>query len=156
MSTILTETEGFTPVIDVLAQELGLMTAVVYGIVWRYCQMRDKICSASLDILANHIAVDRKTIERHIKVLCEIGYLTAIRPIPPNILRWSGNNGRCEYCLIDFAYPDKHHIIPLSEGGQDFVYNITYLCPNCHRLAHLTQYIANCKIIADGWKIQNE
>jgi len=152
MSKFLSEVKGFTPVIDILAQELGLMTAMIYGMIWRHAQVGD---GASLDILAEHIAIDRKTVERHTKLLCEEGYLRTIQIIPANLLHPSANNGQCEYCILDFAYLDKHHIIPLSEGGLDLPSNITYLCPNCHRLAHSIQYVADCKIIADGWRLEN-
>lgn len=33
-------------------------------------------------------------------------------------------------------YLEVHHIIPLSEGGDDTVENALALCPNCHREAH--------------------
>lgn len=75
MSKFLSEVKGFTPVIDILAQELGLMAAVVYGIVWRYCQMEDHVCTASLDRIAEHANISRRTVERHIKDLCDAGYL---------------------------------------------------------------------------------
>jgi hypothetical protein len=80
MSTILTETKGFTPVIDVLAQELGLMTAVVYGIVWRYCQMENKVCSASRETIAEHANISTKTVDRHLDKLCKAGYLKDLHP----------------------------------------------------------------------------
>jgi len=75
MSKFLSEVKGFTPVIDVLAKELGLMPALVYGRVWRFCQMKDKVCTASLETLAKPLGVSRKTVERHIKKLCQMGYL---------------------------------------------------------------------------------
>lgn len=31
---------------------------------------------------------------------------------------------------------EVHHIIPLSEGGEDTVANAEALCPNCHREKH--------------------
>lgn len=31
---------------------------------------------------------------------------------------------------------DIHHIIPRKHGGTDENTNLTYICPNCHRLAH--------------------
>jgi 5-methylcytosine-specific restriction endonuclease McrA len=33
-------------------------------------------------------------------------------------------------------YLEVHHIIPLSEGGDDTVENAIALCPNCHRQRH--------------------
>ena len=31
---------------------------------------------------------------------------------------------------------EVHHIIPLSEGGEDVISNVAALSPNCHREAH--------------------
>lgn len=69
------EIGNFTPVSHSLAQEVGLVCAAVYGVVWRYCQMKDGICKASLDTLGSDISVDRATVMRSIKKLCELGYL---------------------------------------------------------------------------------
>jgi DNA-binding MarR family transcriptional regulator len=80
MSKFLSEVKGFTPVIDVLAQELGLMSAVVYGIVWRYCQMEDRVCTASRKRIAEHADISVKTVERHLKRLCKAGYLKDLTP----------------------------------------------------------------------------
>lgn len=33
-------------------------------------------------------------------------------------------------------YIETHHIIPLSENGEDSIKNIAALCPNCHKLLH--------------------
>jgi len=53
--------------------------------------------------------------------------------------------GFCEYCkqaapflrdADNSPYLEVHHIIPLSEGGDDTVENSIALCPNCHRMAH--------------------
>lgn len=78
--SFLSQVDGFIPVIDVLTRELGLMTAVVYGIVWRYCQMRDGVCRASLETIAGHASIDRRTVDRHIKELCKKGYLKDTTP----------------------------------------------------------------------------
>ena len=67
--------EGFTPIIDQLVEETGLVTAAVYGVVWRYCQMSDQVCTASLDKIAGRLGVSYSTVLRHIKLLCELGYL---------------------------------------------------------------------------------
>lgn len=33
-------------------------------------------------------------------------------------------------------YLEVHHIIPLSDGGEDKLDNVCALCPNCHKLLH--------------------
>lgn len=54
-------------------------------------------------------------------------------------------SGICEECGRDAPftrasnltpYLEVHHIIPLSENGEDTVANAIALCPNCHREAH--------------------
>ncbi|MEJ6474846.1 HNH endonuclease signature motif containing protein [Pseudoalteromonas piscicida] len=52
-------------------------------------------------------------------------------------------NGKCEYCSSDGfttkggdKYLETHHIVPLSEGGDDSFENVIALCPNDHRKAH--------------------
>ena len=51
--------------------------------------------------------------------------------------------GRCEYCdmpgfvtLSGKVFLETHHIVPLSEGGADTVFNVAAICPNHHREAH--------------------
>lgn len=51
--------------------------------------------------------------------------------------------GRCEYCgatgfetVSGWFFLETHHVIPLSEGGHDAIYNVAALCPNHHREAH--------------------
>ncbi|MCB4766573.1 MAG: HNH endonuclease [Sulfurovum sp.] len=34
------------------------------------------------------------------------------------------------------SYIEVHHVIPLSEGGEDSINNTIALCPNCHRALH--------------------
>jgi hypothetical protein len=78
--TILAEVDGFTPVIDRLAQECGAITALVFGRVWRYCQMKDGVCNASLETIASGIGMSPWTVERHIKTLVKAGYLEDLTP----------------------------------------------------------------------------
>jgi len=51
--------------------------------------------------------------------------------------------GRCEFCgtvgfktLSGSIYLETHHIVPLSESGDDSTTNVVALCPNHHRQAH--------------------
>lgn len=54
-------------------------------------------------------------------------------------------NGICEYCekpapfikdIDGNGFLEVHHIIHLSDNGDDTVENAVALCPNCHRQAH--------------------
>lgn len=78
--TVLANVDGFTPVIDGLVDEVGLMSAVVFGRIWRYCQMEDKVCKAALEKIGESIGVDKATVQRHAKELCEAGYLVDLTP----------------------------------------------------------------------------
>lgn len=44
----------------------------------------------------------------------------------------------CSCCgfYIKGVILDIHHIIPKHNGGLDDMSNLTYICPNCHRIAH--------------------
>lgn len=78
--TILTQVRGFTPVIDALVTEVGLVTAVVYGVAWRFCQMEDGVCRASVRTMADMTGINRETIRRHLQTLCDAGYLRDTTP----------------------------------------------------------------------------
>lgn len=68
--------------------------------------------------------------------------LLVIEPIlPSDQLYASGKLNSCSYCGLAYDLLDWHHIIPCSEGGSDDPDNLTYLCPNCHRLAHTLNYV---------------
>lgn len=74
------ELSGFTPILDTMVQQYGLITAGIYGIVWRYAQMENSVCNASLEKIGGRLDVSGKTAERHVKKLCSDGYLTDLTP----------------------------------------------------------------------------
>lgn len=78
--TILAEVDGWTPIIDSMSQEYGLIRAAVFGRVWRFCQMNDGVCRASKDTIAEFLGIDRVTVYRHIDALVEDGYLKDLTP----------------------------------------------------------------------------
>lgn len=52
-------------------------------------------------------------------------------------------DGKCDHCgkptfLTESGnlYFECHHIDPLSDGGDDDIFNVVSLCPNCHRMVH--------------------
>jgi hypothetical protein len=65
----------FTPLFDPLVQRYGLVTASVYGLVWRYCQMRDGICRASLLTLAQRLSISRASLICQLGLLKQEGYI---------------------------------------------------------------------------------
>ena len=61
----------------------------------------------------------------------------------------------CFECGWKVCPCDLHHILPQSRGGDDSHTNLTYLCPNCHRMAHagiLTQFKTMQDVVGDSWK----
>ena len=74
-TSILHTISGFTPIFDHLARKHGLVRAAVYGRMWRYCQMKDGVCNASLETIAADIGIDRATVQRHANALVKTGYM---------------------------------------------------------------------------------
>lgn len=76
------------------------------------------------------IQVTTTVFERNPDVVAEVLFLAngvcqlCERPAP--FLRRSNNE----------PYLEVHHVVPLSEGGDDTVENCVAICPNCHRKAH--------------------
>jgi 5-methylcytosine-specific restriction protein A len=64
-------------------------------------------------------------------------------------------NGKCQLCEKPAPFYDKqrepflesHHIVWLSEGGEDTIENSTALCPNCHRKMHILNLKSDVKIL---------
>src|SRR3990167_7130589 len=67
---------NFTPAIDSMVRELGSITALVYGRVWRYCQGEYGECFASQETIAKELGLSRKCINQHVGRLVKAGYLT--------------------------------------------------------------------------------
>jgi DnaD/phage-associated family protein len=78
--TILTKVDGFTPVIDSVMRETSLTAAVVFGGMWRYCQMKNGVCQATLEKIAERVGLSRQAIIEHIKKLEETGYIEDMTP----------------------------------------------------------------------------
>ena len=78
--TILSEVDGWTPLIDALTREHGLLTSAVFSRIWRYCQGEQGVCSASLSTIAHDLGIDRSSALRHAKKLVSLGYLKDLTP----------------------------------------------------------------------------
>jgi DNA-binding MarR family transcriptional regulator len=83
--TIPARLSSFTPVMDQMVQEVGFITAAVFGVAWRYCQMDDGVCHASLRTLAGKLGLDPATVMRHLHKLAEAGYLEDTTPERRNV-----------------------------------------------------------------------
>lgn len=103
---------GFTPAPDVLIKSYGYVTALVWGKVWRYCQMADGVCRASIDRLAEELGMSDNTIMRHVGVLEEGGYLydsTPERRNKPHIYSDTGKIRIRVSVEAQVYYPTESH-----------------------------------------------
>lgn len=75
--TVLANVDGFTPCFDVISSSLGHVTSTVFGSIWRYCQMSDGYCRASQEKIGERVGLKRQTVNEHVKILIENGYLRA-------------------------------------------------------------------------------
>lgn len=71
---------GVTPAPDTLVNQYGYVTALVWGRVWRHCQMYDGVCRAAIDTIATSLGMSGRTIIRHLDDLCRDGYLLDMTP----------------------------------------------------------------------------
>lgn len=78
--TILAEVDGWTPVIDTVLQDTSPAAAVVFGRMWRYCQMKDGVCWATQETIATETGLSRQTVYEHIKTLEQKGYIEDLTP----------------------------------------------------------------------------
>ena len=78
--TVLADVDGFVPAPDLLIRRYGVVTAAVWGRIWRYCQMEHGVCQASLETIASELNVNRSTVMRHIQRLVRDGFLVDKTP----------------------------------------------------------------------------
>lgn len=71
---------NFTPLLDSIVERFDLLTAAVYGRIWRYQQMGKGRCLASQGRIANDLKVGRATVQRRIYILIDAGYLKDVTP----------------------------------------------------------------------------
>jgi len=67
--------KNFTPLLDDLVKKYDLITAAVWGRVWRYAQQDNKVCQASLDKIAQELGLSKRTVIRKLEILTEGEYL---------------------------------------------------------------------------------
>lgn len=92
---IIHEISGYTPIFDVLVQRYeDAITPMVFGKAWRYCQMEDGVCKASLRRLATELGLDPSTVSRHLKILAADGYLKDLTPDARNVPHVYADTGR--------------------------------------------------------------
>lgn len=70
----------FVPVSRPLVEELGYQAAYVFGVIWQYCQMKDKVCKASHDKIAERAGMSRRSVIDYIEKLTKVGYIEDLTP----------------------------------------------------------------------------
>lgn len=70
----------YTPLFDNIAAQHGTVTAVVYGYIWRCCQMERGVCDASPSTIGTKIGSSRRTVIDHIDKLIAAGLVVDLTP----------------------------------------------------------------------------
>lgn len=90
----------FTPLLDSLVDEFGIVTAAVFGRVWRYCQMERGYCHAEQSRIAEELNISRETVNRSIKELVKCGYLVDTTPNTKGRTRIYKDTGKAGVSLL--------------------------------------------------------
>lgn len=126
--TILATVDGFTPIIDTVVLDVGLMAAAVFGKVWRYCQMQDGVCKASQERIAEELGISRKTVNTHVNTLVDAGYLIDTTPEALGIPHIYGDTGKAGMAVNISATSEPVTNLPtgcnnFTQGGVTFLHS---------------------------------
>lgn len=113
--------KNFTPVPDSLVKEYGLITAAVWGRVWRYAQMDSGKCLATHEKLSEGLNIGRRTLIRHLSALIENGYIIDHTPDlrnKPHELTTT-RKARIEIIIeaVDEGVPESHSGVSQSHSS---------------------------------------
>ena len=78
MKSATTKISGWTPIFDHISKQYSPMVSVVYGIIWRYSQMRDGVCKLGQEKMGELLGVSTSTIQRGITILEKDGYIVCV------------------------------------------------------------------------------
>lgn len=154
--TILAQVDGFTPLIDAVVQDVGIISAAVFGKAWRYCQMADGVCKASQERIADELGISRITVNTHFAKLVEAGYLVDMTPGllgMPHIYKDTGKAGvsikftggvnnidsTCKEDLQEGVKNIDSKIGVKRQAKKDIKINISSLDSKVERLRHATR-----------------
>lgn len=70
---------GFTPVFDDVVELIGTTGALVFGVVWRHCQMSKRRCSASVETMARLTGLGERTVRMYLGAMAQTDMLYCIR-----------------------------------------------------------------------------
>lgn len=71
----MTENFNFNPCPDEITEKFGLITSAVFGAIWRFSKMKDGVCWASQQKIAERCGITDRTVRTHIKILLENNYI---------------------------------------------------------------------------------
>jgi len=69
---------SFTPIFDGIARELGVVTAAVYGRIWRYCQGDSGRCTAAATTIGTYLGLTERCVRGQAQLLVTAGYLVVV------------------------------------------------------------------------------
>lgn len=108
---------GFTPVLDTLVNRYGLIGASVYGVVLRHSKMRNGVCSASQERMAELLGVSRATVNKWIGTLCDDGYLADTTPEAKNRTHVYKVTGKAGIRQTIESYDDGVNLVDTDSFG---------------------------------------
>jgi len=72
---------GYVPVFDALLRKYdNPITPLVFGKMWLYCNMVDRVCRAALATIGGELNIDASTVSRHAERLVADGFLVDLTP----------------------------------------------------------------------------
>jgi DnaD/phage-associated family protein len=99
----LVTSSGFTPCPDALVKEYSHTTALIWGRIWRYSQMADGVCRASVERICDDLCLSDKTVAKHISLLESGNYVIDNTPDIRNIPHVYVDTGKLRIKIsIDF------------------------------------------------------
>jgi DNA-binding MarR family transcriptional regulator len=115
MKTDISKTR-YTPLIDNLVHDVGILGAAVFGRVWRYCQMERGYCHAEQGRIADELELSRGKVNECLRELVEKGYLGTTKNTKGRTVIYydTGKAGKVE--LPEFTLPeDVQNTEPVTE-----------------------------------------
>ena len=114
--TILANVDGWTPCIDSITQTIGAIASIVFGRMWRYCQLSNRVCSASIDKVADELGLSYNTVHTHVIKLVEAGYLEDLDPGVRNRPHRYADTGKASLSISVTAGPQNLGTNPPENG----------------------------------------
>lgn len=120
--------KDFTPLLDSLVQKYDVITASVWGRVWRYTQGKNGVCQASIETIATELNIGERTVIRKLQQLVTDGYLVDHTPELRNRPHTYSTTDQAGIEIIiqgvseshtknQVGLPESHSTLPQSHSG---------------------------------------